>query len=56
VITGRLQVEGAVLNVVARHLEPVEAVIAEPADHDGASPARDREARFDLTRQRRMFR
>jgi hypothetical protein len=38
-----------VLNVVARHLEPVEAVIAEPAD-----PAR--QARFDLTRQRRMFR
>ncbi len=56
VITGRLQVEGAVLNVVARHLEPVEAVIAEPADPDAASPARDREARFDLTRQRRMFR
>jgi len=56
VITGRLQVEGAVLNVVARHLEPVEAVIAETADPDAASPARDREARFDLTRQRRMFR
>ncbi len=49
VIDGRLQVEGAVLNVVARHLEPVEAVIAEPAD-----PAR--QARFDLTKQRRMFR
>src|SRR3546814_13927366 len=29
VIDGRLQVEGAVLNVVARHLEPVETVIAE---------------------------
>jgi error-prone DNA polymerase len=56
VITGRLQVEGAVLNVVATHLEPVEAVIAEPADTDAASPERDREARFDLTRQRRMFR
>ncbi len=42
VVTGRLQVEGLVLNVVATHLEPVEAVIAE--------------ATFDLTRQRRMFR
>jgi len=49
VIDGRLQVEGLVLNVVARHLEPVEAAIAEPAD-----PAR--QARFDLTKQRRMFR
>jgi error-prone DNA polymerase len=49
VIEGRLQVEGAVLNVVARHLEPVEAVIAEPAD-----PAR--QARFDFIKQRRMFR
>jgi error-prone DNA polymerase len=49
VIEGRLQVEGLVLNVVARHLEPVEAAIAEPAD-----PAR--QARFDLTKQRRMFR
>ena len=56
VITGRLQVEGLVLNVVATHLEPVEAVIAEPADADAATPARNREARFDLTRQRRMFR
>jgi error-prone DNA polymerase len=56
VITGRLQVEGAVLNVVAAHLEPVEAVIAEPAGADAASPERDREARFDFTRQRRMFR
>ena len=49
VIEGRLQVEGAVLNVVARHLEPVEAAIAEPAD-----PAR--QARFDFIKQRRMFR
>ena len=56
VVTGRLQVEGLVLNVVATHLEPVEAVIAEPAAADAASPERDREARFDLTRQRRMFR
>jgi error-prone DNA polymerase len=49
VVEGRLQVEGAVLNVVARHLEPVETAIAEPAH-----PAR--QARFDLTKQRRMFR
>jgi error-prone DNA polymerase len=49
VVEGRLQVEGLVLNVVARHLEPVEAAIAEPTD-----PAR--EARFDLIKQRRMFR
>lgn len=53
VITGRLQVEGAVLNLVARHLEPVEAVIAGPT----ASPDDPaREATFDLSRQRRMFR
>jgi DNA polymerase III alpha subunit len=56
VITGRLQVEGLVLNVVAQHLEPVEAVIAERADADATTPTRDREARFDFTRQRRMFR
>jgi error-prone DNA polymerase len=56
VITGRLQVEGLVLNVVAVHLEPVEAVIAEPANADATAPTRDREARFDFTRQRRMFR
>jgi error-prone DNA polymerase len=49
VVEGRLQVEGLVLNVVARHLEPVEAVIAEPADPD-------RQARFDFIKQRRMFR
>jgi error-prone DNA polymerase len=56
VVTGRLQVEGLVLNVVATHLEPVEAVIAEPADANAASPERAREARFDLVKQRRMFR
>jgi len=49
VIEGRLQVEGLVLNVVARHLEPVEAAIAEPADPT-------RQARFDFIKQRRMFR
>jgi hypothetical protein len=56
VVTGRLQVEGLVLNVVATHLEPVEAVVAEPADVNAASPERAREARFDLVKQRRMFR
>jgi error-prone DNA polymerase len=56
VVTGRLQVEGLVLNVVATHLEPVEAVVAEPADANAASPERAREARFDLVKQRRMFR
>jgi hypothetical protein len=55
-VTGRLQVEGLVLNVVATHLEPVESVIAEPANPDAAAPEADREARFDLIRQRRMFR
>jgi error-prone DNA polymerase len=52
VVTGRLQVEGAVLNVVATHLEPVEAVIAEPA----ADPGTARASRIDLVKQRRMFR
>jgi error-prone DNA polymerase len=56
VVTGRLQVEGLVLNVVATHLEPVESVIAEPANPDAAAPEADREARFDLIKQRRMFR
>jgi error-prone DNA polymerase len=56
VVTGRLQVEGAVLNVVATHLEPVESVIAEPASPNATAPEIDREARFDLVKQRRMFR
>jgi error-prone DNA polymerase len=56
VVTGRLQVEGAVLNVVATHLEPVESVIAEPANPAATAPETDREARFDLIKQRRMFR
>jgi error-prone DNA polymerase len=46
VIDGRLQVEGEVLNVVARQLHPVDAVIAQD----------DRETRLPLARQQRMFR
>jgi DNA polymerase III alpha subunit len=46
VIDGRLQVEGEVLNVVARKLHPVDAVIAED----------ERETRLPLTKQQRMFR
>ncbi|HEX2194165.1 MAG TPA: PHP domain-containing protein [Candidatus Limnocylindria bacterium] len=46
VIDGRLQVEGEVLNVVARQLHPVDAVIAED----------DRETRLPLAKQQRMFR
>lgn len=46
VIDGRLQVEGEVLNVVARRLHPVTAVIA-----DG-----ERETRLPLAKQQRMFR
>jgi error-prone DNA polymerase len=56
VVTGRLQVEGLVLNVVATHLEPVESVIAEPANPAASAPETEREARFDLMKQRRMFR
>ena len=49
VVTGRLQVDGAVLNVVATHLEPLnESVDAEPTDAQ--------ETHFDLIKQRRMFR
>jgi hypothetical protein len=55
-VEGRLQVEGLVLNVVARHLEPVEAAIAEPANPGAAAPEGERQATFDFTRQRRMFR
>jgi DNA polymerase III alpha subunit len=46
VIDGILQVEGEVLNVVARAIHPVAAVIAEEA----------RETRIELARQQRMFR
>jgi error-prone DNA polymerase len=46
VIDGRLQVEGEVLNVVARRLHPVDAVIAED----------ERETRLPLGKQQRMFR
>ena len=46
VIDGVLQVEGEVLNVVARRLHPVDAVIAEDA----------RDTRLPLDKQRRMFR
>ena len=46
VVDGRLQVEGAVLNVVARKLHPVDAVIAEG----------ERETRLPLAKQQRMFR
>jgi error-prone DNA polymerase len=46
VIDGILQVEGEVLNVVARAIHPVAAVIAEEA----------RETRIELAKQQRMFR
>jgi DNA polymerase III alpha subunit len=46
VIDGILQVEGEVLNVVARAIHPVAAVIAEDA----------RETRLELAKQQRMFR
>jgi error-prone DNA polymerase len=46
VIDGRLQVEGAVLNVIARRLHPVDAVIAEDP----------RDTPLPLARQQRMFR
>jgi error-prone DNA polymerase len=46
VIDGTLQVESAVLNVVARRLHPVDAVIAE----------NERETRLPLGKQQRMFR
>jgi hypothetical protein len=46
VIDGILQVEGEVLNVVARTIHPVAAVIAEEA----------RETRIELAKQQRMFR
>jgi error-prone DNA polymerase len=46
VIDGRLQVEGGVLNVVARQLHPVDAVVSQEA----------RETRLPLAKQQRMFR
>jgi len=46
VIDGILQVEGEVLNVVAKRIHPVAAVIAEEA----------RETRLELAKQQRMFR
>jgi DNA polymerase III alpha subunit len=46
VIDGTLQVEGEVLNVVARAIHPVATVIAEDA----------RETRVELAKQQRMFR
>jgi error-prone DNA polymerase len=46
VIEGILQVEGEVLNVVAKAIHPVAAVIAEEA----------RETRIELAKQQRMFR
>ena len=44
VIEGRLQVEGAVLNVIAQRLRSVDDVLDGPPE------------RFDLARQQRMFR
>jgi hypothetical protein len=44
VIDGQLQVEGAVLNVVARRLRSVDDVIAAPTV-----------SRADLAKQQRMF-
>jgi error-prone DNA polymerase len=46
VIDGRLQVEGEVLNVVARRLHPVDAVVNEDS----------RDTRLPLGKQQRMFR
>jgi DNA polymerase III alpha subunit len=46
VVDGTLQVEGNVLNVIARRLHPVDAVIAED----------ERETRLPLAKQQRMFR
>ena len=46
VVDGTLQVEGAVLNVVAKRLHPVDAVIAED----------ERQTHLPLAKQQRMFR
>jgi len=52
VVDGTLQVEGEVLNVVARRIHPVDAVVAEVPPSAG----RPRETRVDLAKQQRMFR
>jgi len=52
VIDGLLQVEGEVLNVVARRIHAVDAVVAEAPRAEG----RGRETRIDLAKQQRMFR
>jgi DNA polymerase III alpha subunit len=52
VIDGTLQVEGEVLNVVARRIHPVDAVVAEEAAPEG----RQRSTEIDLAKQQRMFR
>jgi DNA polymerase III alpha subunit len=52
VIDGTLQVEGEVLNVVARRIHAVDAVVAEVP----RSAGRGRETRIDLAKQQRMFR
>jgi error-prone DNA polymerase len=52
VIDGTLQVEGEVLNVVARRIHPVDAVVAEAPAPDG----RARSTEIDLAKQQRMFR
>ena len=53
VVEGRLQVEGAVLNVVATRLSPVDAIIDDRTDD---ADGRERRTRVDLARQQRMFR
>jgi error-prone DNA polymerase len=53
VVDGRLQVEGAVLNVVATRLSPVDAVVNDRTDD---AEGRERRTRVDLARQQRMFR
>jgi error-prone DNA polymerase len=52
VIDGTLQVEGEVLNVVARGIHAVDTVVAEPPQPHG----RRRDTTFDLAKQQRMFR
>jgi DNA polymerase III alpha subunit len=52
VIDGTLQVEGEVLNVVAKRIHAVDAVVAEVPPIAG----RPRETRVDLAKQQRMFR
>jgi error-prone DNA polymerase len=52
VIDGLLQVECEVLNVVARRIHAVDAVVAEAPRAEGLG----RETRIDLAKQQRMFR